>query len=514
MKKIRFNSLIIFILHIFLLTSGLIYGGSKKNSSKINFDSAYHTTKGDVILAKVGNKKISVREFLASYEFGPAFTKRENNSKQKYLNYMIDEKLLALDGYNQGYGDSSRVKNLLSAIEGDLATNLMFYKDIFNKIKISNSEIDEALAEKKITYSIKWIFALDKDSLNFYLTGLKNKISFDSLFNEQLKDSVYKDQRTMLMDKFKLRMRNPEMLSVVDSLKVGEVSQPVHGPDGWYIIKLSDIWKNEITTQSEFEKEKTDVLNALKLNQSDKQSDLYVRTLMLEHNPVIQGKAFDILRSYLGNYVLPKNKFDSWKLEDRMKKELTDFKKLSKEQFSKMSLVSLNNGDLSLDDFLNWYKMRDEYLKFDETNFNNFSASLEKLIWQMVRDHLLVSLAYSRGFQNYAIVQQQADWWKDKIVYAMVRDNIANAVGLNIELPTSVKNKNNDKKQELMEKTFRKLQQLKKKYKVEINEKVLDEIKVQDSDNPRAVDFYFIKKGGTFPHPAYPSIDYSWQTWE
>ncbi|MCL5029521.1 MAG: peptidylprolyl isomerase [Bacteroidetes bacterium] len=515
MKRIGFNFSIAIIIQIFFLASNLIYAGSKKDSSsKIDIDNAYHTAKGDIVLAKVGNKKISVREFLSSYEFGPAFTKREKDSKQKYLKYMIDEKLLAMEGYTQGYGDSSRVKELLSAIEGDLASNQMFYKDIFNKIKISNTEIDQALAEKQITYNIKWLFAPDKDSLNYYLVSLKNNISFDSLFNEQLKDSVKIDQRSLHMDKFKMRMRNPEMLNVVDSLKVGEVSSPIHGPDGWYIVKLIDVWKNVITTQTEIEKEKADAENSLKLNKSDEQSDLYVRTLMLEHNPVIQGKAFDILRSYMGNFVLPKNKFDSWKLDDRMKKELKNLDTLSRDQFGKMTLVKLNNNNLSLDDFLNWYKLRDEYLKFDETSFNNFSASLEKLIWQMVRDHLLVSSAYSRGFQNLPIVQQQVNWWEDKIVYAVVRDNLANTVGLNIELPTSVKNKNNDKKQELMEKIFRKLQQLKKKYKVQINEKVLDEIEVQDSNNPRAIDFYFVKKGGTFPHPAYPSIDYSWQSWE
>ncbi len=514
MKRIRFKFSLLIILQIFLLTFSFIYAGSKKNSSKIDFDAAYHTSKGDSILVKVGNKKISVREFFASYEFGPAFTKREKDSKQKYLKYMIEEKLLSLEGYDQGYGDSSRVKKLLSAIEGDIATNQMFYKDIFNKIKISNSEIDQAMADKKISYSIKWLFAPDKDSLNYYLTGLKNNISFDSLFNEQLKDSVYKDQRSMRMDKFKMKLRNPEMLAVVDSLKVGEVSQPIHGPDGWYVVKLIDIWKNPITTQSEFEKEKADAIEALKLNRSDKESDIYVRTLLLEHNPVIQGKAFDILRSYMGNIVLPKNKFDSWNLDGRMQKELKDFHSLSKDQMGKMVLVKLDNDNYSLDDFLNWYKLRDEYLKFDETNFNNFSASLEKLIWQMVRDNLLVKLAYARGFQNLPIVKEQTNWWRDKIVYAVVRDNLANAVGLNIELPSSVKNKNNDKKHELMEKTFRKLQMLKKKYKIRINEKMLDEIEVQDLNNPRAIDFYFVKKGGTFPHPAYPSIDYSWQLWE
>ncbi len=514
-SKINFSGTAFILIMTLLLNAGWASAGSKKDTaSKINFNAAYNTDKGDIVLAKVGGKKITVREFLASYEFGPSFAKRRKNSKQDYLKYMIDEKLLALDGYAHGYQDSARVKDLLSAIEGDLASNQMFYKDIFNKIKIPDKTLKKAVGQKQTTYNIKWLFAPSKDSLDYYLSYLNKGIAFDSLFNMQLRDSVYKDERQMQMSEFKLRMRNPEMLGVVDSLKEGQVSAPVHGPDGWYIIKLIDVWENAITTQTQFEKEKHDAEEALKLNESDKQSDIYVRTLMLEHNPVIQGRAFDILRSYMGNYVLPEKKFAQWNLDKRMKKELAHFGNFSKEQFTKLTLVQLSGGGLTLDDFLNWYKMREEYLKFDESSFDNFSASLEKLVWQMVRDHLLIGRAYERGFQNLPIVKDQVNWWRDKIVYAVVRDKLAKSIGLNIELPASVKSKYNDKKQALMERTFRELQALRKNYPVWINEKLLKNIEVQDSDDPRAVDFYLVKKGGTFPHPAYPSIDFSWQAWE
>ena len=514
-NKSSFGQIILVLIQVLILNCLFIYAGpNKKSTSKINFDTAYNTHKGNIVLAKVGDKKITVREFLAGYEFGPSFIKRSNNSKENYLKYMIDEKLLALEGYSKGYEDSAEVKKFLSAIEGDLATNQMFYKDIFNKIKIPDSSINKAVSEKQIYYNITWLFAPSKDSLNYYMTCLKKGLTFDSLFKEQLKNSVFEDQRSMQVNKFDLRVKNDEMLDVVDSLKAGEISAPIHGRDGWYIVKLSDIWKNKIITQTQLDKDRHDAVNALKLKESDSESDKYVRNLLLKHDPVIQGRAFDLLRSYMGNYVLPEDKFDKWNLDERMRKELKHFDSLSTAKYTRLTLVKLSGGNLSIDDFLNWYRMRDEYLKFDDNNFNNFSASLERLIWQMVRDHLLIRNAYSRGFQNLPIVKDQISWWRDKIIYAIVRDNLAKSIGLNVEIPASVKSKYNGKKQALIEKTFRKLQELRKKYPVWINEQVLKNIEVQDSDNPRAVDFYIVKKGGTFPHPAYPSIDFSWQAWE
>jgi len=499
----------------FLSIAVNVYSREKKDTvSTIDFNSAFKTSLGDLTVAEVGGKKITAREFLCSYEFGPSFTKREKDSKKRYLNYMINEKLLALDGLAKGLADSSQVKNLLSAIKSDISTELMFEDDIQKNIVISKPSLDKGVGEKEIKYRVKWLFAPDNDSLEFYTEAIKKGISFDSLFNEQLKDSVFADQRSVDKDKFQFRIENPEMFSIVDSMKAGEISGPVKGPDGWYIIKLVDSWKNLITNETELAQEEYDVKRALTLSVSDSLSDIYVRKMMLANNPVIQAKAFDILRSYLGEYVLDKAKFNSWKLDERMEKELQNFKSLKPEDYNDMKLVVLNSKSFSLSDFINWYKMRDEYIKFNENNFNTFSASLEQNIWQMVRDKLLTEQAYSRGYQDRQIIKQQLDWWQDKIVYAVVRDEIGKSIGLNIEKPSNSKNDYNEKKQNLITKTFRKLQALKKKYKVEIDDNVLNKIVVQDNDNPRAVDFYFVRKGGIFPHPVYPSIDFVWHDWE
>ncbi|MDR3626611.1 MAG: hypothetical protein P4L45_07250, partial [Ignavibacteriaceae bacterium] len=382
------------------------YPGEKKDTVKtIDFDSALKTSLGDLTVARVGNKKISAREFLSSYEFGPSFTKREKDSKKRYLNYMINEKLLALDGLGRGYADSSQVKELLSAIKSDISTEMMFEDDIWKNITIKQPELNKGVTEKEIIYRVKWLYAPDSDSLNFYTEALKRGISFDSLFNEQLKDSIFADKRSMDKDKFQFRIENPEMYSIVAPMKAGEVSKPVKGPDGWYIVELVNSWKNIITSETQRQQEAYDVNRALTMAESDSLSDVYVRKMMLESNPVIQAKTFDILRSYLGKYVLNSDKFNSWKLDERMQKALKNFESLKPLDYNNLKLVVLNTQSFTLSDFLNWYKMRDEYIKFNETNFNTFSASLEQWIWQMVRDNLLTGQAYARGYQDKEFIK-------------------------------------------------------------------------------------------------------------
>ena len=514
MITIHYKELALVLIGIILISCPAL-SKDKKDSLHIDIKTAQNDSIGNITLATIGNKEITIREFLLSYEFGPAYPKRIRNSKEHFLEYMINEKLLALDGYSQGIGDSARVREMLDALRGDLATEEMFKDDILKNIKIEKPEIEKAVAEKQITYKLRWLYSSDKDIMLHYESVLGKTNSFDSLFKSQLNDSVFSDQRSMEVDKFKLTTKNPDMAVIIDSMKIGEITKPVKGSDGWYIFKLDDIWKNMIETQSVLVEKIADVEEVIKKEKMDKESDIYVDGLLKSENPVIKGDAFAIVRSYLGGYELPKEKFDEWRLGDRLNEQIKKLD-IKNNNYGILKLVALKDTSLSIDDYLNWYRMRSQFIKLNKTDFNNFSASIESTIWQMVRDNLLMKKAYARGYQNKETVKQQLKWWKDKIVYAVVRDKIINSVKLNTtESKIKELSKPDEKKeQQVTKKILHKVLALKQKYKIEINKDLLNKIYVEDSNDPKTVDIYIVKKGGIFPHPAYPTIDMLWQNWQ
>ena len=104
-----------------------------------------------VILAEVGPWNVTAQEFLLSYEFGPAFTKRSADSKKHYLTYMIYEKLLALDGYDRGLQSSRAVKEMLDELEADFATEELYKDDVLNTVHISDKEIERGVSKRECT---------------------------------------------------------------------------------------------------------------------------------------------------------------------------------------------------------------------------------------------------------------------------------------------------------------------------------------------------------------------------
>jgi hypothetical protein len=67
---------------------------------------------------------------------------------------------------------------------------------------------------------------------------------------------------------------------------------------------------------------------------------------------------------------------------------------------------------------------------------------------------------------------------------------------------------------EITKKILHEVLALKQKIKIKINESLLNKIYVEDSNDPKSIDIYIVKKGGIFPHPAYPTIDMLWRNWQ
>ncbi len=494
-----------------------------------------------LIVAHVGPLSISAEEFLLSYEFGPAFPKREKDSKERYLNYMIDEKLLALEGYSHGLQTSSAVKQALAELEGDFATEELYKDDILSKVKVSNGDVEAGKKKDRIHLSVRWIFAPTKKEIqrqyNLIANGVPSKAEFDSLFHAQLNNKVTIDDRSMETTLFSLEMKNSVFARAIDSLPMKSVSRPIQGPDGWYLVEVNDAWTDPVVTQSDEMKMGYDIKGALVQHRADSLSDLYVRNLMSPESPIIVRKTFDLVLANLGKKLLPEKIYSQANFIDNViaQRGPVDISKI--DQFVNESLVQLKHESFSLKSFIDWYHARETELKPDTKSPQHFFSWLESMVWRMVRDRLLMKRALKRGLQERPVVQRQMKWWEEKMVYNLVKNGISDSIPTNDTVLYAYYENNlrsfrtekgeqetfNNAKDDVLREYYssemtkhilHRILKLKQEYKITINSEVLDSLRVDSENDPRAIDMYAVKKGGTFPHPAFPSIDYDWSSWE
>lgn len=488
-----------------------------------------------IIVAKVGPWDVTAQEFLLSYEYGPAFPKRESDSKKHYLNYMIYEKLLALDGYERKLQSTHMVKEVLSDVEGDLATEELYKDDVLSAVHISDMDIERGVSGENVHLGIQWLYSPDKEEIFHQAALLRNGASFDSLFALQLVDSIKPDDRSMQTTRFKLEMKNQALAAATDSLTAGMTTLPIHTPDGWYLVKIVEEWKNPIITETENNKLHEDVRRALLQHRSDSLSDEYVHRMLLAQNPAIDRESFEVVQAFLGKKFLSPEKYSAWGLEKKLAGRGLNPDSLATNR-SKV-LVTMNDGSFLLGDFFDWENTRDPYISLDTKSPRAYFASVEQLVWRMVRDRMLTQEAYRRGLQHKESVLKQTKWWEEKLVYRAARLEIDNSI--NRDDSTLHKYYHEHEKdyrdgkgnlrpfEEVKDDVGRdafayqetsallhKILRLKQKYGVKINDETLKKLYVDVENYPKAIDVYTVKKGGIFPHTAFPSIDYEWQAWD
>ncbi len=487
-------------------------------SQDLFLESDQDSVRKEDIVARVDTLNITAEEFYYSYEFGPAFPKRESNSKDVHLKYLINEKLLAQEGYKSGVMELEDVEGVFNDIHSDLAAEEMFRQEILPEVTITEDEINKVVEKKLIELDIRWLYTHDENSASGLFEQLKEGVSFDTLFISQLNDSVFINDRQMKSTLYDIYMKNPLLAGVLDTLQAGIIPNPIHTGDGWYIIKVDDVEKNLITGEAENNKLRTESVEGIKKSKMGILSDKFIRNLFDNEKPVIKRDAFIFLRSYLGKFVLDSAKYSDWKLEVKLDSALSALGLKRGDTNPGVTLVKGKAHNYSVDEFIEWYRNRSEYIKFSEDDLASFSRSLENMIWLMVRDRMLGETASDGGYNNSDWVKKQASWWKDKIAYAAYRNQLEKSINLTSDEINLVKeNKKSEAdimSEELSKKVLHKVLQLRQEHKVVINKEILDKIKVSSEDDKKAIDIYFIKRGNLIPRTLFPSIDNDWISWE
>jgi len=194
----KFNiPILIFLLAVFGKTNAQFLFLEKNKQSAVHNE----------IVASIGTISISAEEFYYNYEFGPAFPKRQKKSKEVHLNFMINEKLLALEGYKNEMLNKDDIKSIYSDITSDLATEELFRDEILTRVEVSKAEINEVVNNKNTSLEIRWIYAPEENKIKECEDLLIDQTQFDSVFKDQLNDTVFIDQRQMKISMFNLNKK-------------------------------------------------------------------------------------------------------------------------------------------------------------------------------------------------------------------------------------------------------------------------------------------------------------------
>lgn len=484
-----------------------------------------------LVVATVGEYLISSNDLLTSYEFGPAFVKRNNDPLREHLKYMIYERLLALEATANGLNKSEFVQERVKGLEEDGAVEQLYRNDILSQVKLSQEQIERDVQKAKVTVSLRWIFNRTKNETDVCQRKLSNGASFDSLFSFQIDPVSGIDGRSLETTLLKLERDNEEFAKSISLLKVGESSQPIQGKDGYYIVHLDKAWQNPLTTVSDYAELKNQAIEIRTKIISDRLADTYVKNIMKSHDPVIKADGFNILRAHIASKGLSHDAKVKWEIPSTFMTEAGPQPIGNSEHYLNKTLVTFGNRSLTIRDYVRWYDIRQ--FQFDTRSLTAFNSSVKKTIWKMVQDKLLSEEAYRRGLDRNPVVAHETKKWEAKLLYLAQRSALMRSIPLSDSALRSYFNKHkkkygtpkrrnpkfSDVKEAVSSDFFyeqesqvllKATERLKQKYSVTINEHLLKELSKSVPSDSRAIEMMFYKPGGAFPRVAFPTIDEAW----
>ena len=484
------------------------------------------------VVARVGGIAITADELLTSYEFGPAFVKRSPDRLRRHLEYMINERLLALEALRLGFDTTSFVSERREALAEDLAVEQLYRDVILSRVHLSDDQIALDAVRAGTTVVMRWIYCPTETEALRVQNDLLRGAPFDSLFARNLDSLISEGSRSLETTVLRLERDNPIVAAALERLHEGESSGPIRGPDGVYIFHLDRMMRNPLITQTEAAKLRHDAVAFRSRMIADSLAEGYVRAKMMESNPVIKAEGFNIVRALIGDRGLSHDTRVQWNIPTTYWTEAGPQPISTSGTMMDRPLVTFGARTFTVRDYARWYDIRQ--FQLDTRSPEAFNSSVKRTVWKMVQDRLLSEEASSRGmFERTDIVLRSREW-RTKLLYLAGRSHVMRSIQIT---DNDLRQRYSRERKRLRDGSgqipaFEAVRQrlweveyamresrtlndaiagLRKRTGVWVDETKVKELQDSIPADSRPLEAVFYKPGGTFPRVAFPTIDEAWE---
>lgn len=496
-----------------------------------DFSCTHHSAKDreSLVLAQVGNQKITVHDFRLNYEFGFPHLKKAPDRKRSYLNYMIKEKILSLAGYQMGLDKNERVQKLEKELLNELLIEELFRTEVDDKIKITPKEIHDAINKSKISWKLRyWV-----DS-NFENASRVGQAMRQSGYSTVVQDILRNNPEVKLSPKdFETKYLtwlevSPELLNSIKNLKVGEISDPVKLDGAYFIFQIVDIRRKGIL-EKEYLDKTASIKKVLFYRKSMKESLKYISDFMTPKNVVTKGGAFFDLTDALLDWRKLKEEKQTDFLQAVESADTTHPYLFKLKNKLSETLVTFKGGRWTIKDFLDRFDPKK--VRKDSIDPDKYRKEINQQIALCIRNYFLLQKAKADNLIKSPEIQKQLHGWQDKWVYQETKNYFTRditvtkiqakkyferfkdryKIGKN-DRPTFAAFRNQAIRDAYFQKEEAllnsKIDSLKMFYPVKINESILDTVNTNDSKKSRWMSLQVFKRNSN--RQAVPVVDPAW----
>ena len=380
----------------------------------------------DPAVARVGDRIITASEFRSNYEFGMPFLKKGADPKAAYLDYMIQEKLLALEGYRLGFDRNPRVRENEAALMRELLIEELFNHEIRRKITVTPEEIREGITKAMVSWKFRYWFepnhadalairaAMQEDGYAQVVTEL-----LESNPEIRLAPANFESGYLTWME------IDPAILEAIKDLPVGEISEPLLLNGVWVIFQITDI-RRESFTENAYREGAESMQQTLFYRKAQTAVRRYIDSLMTPLNVRTKAEAFRLLADALAEWTAlsPADRGSPLEAAAAAGPERPRLRALN--DHLDETLTRFKGGRWSIGDFLQRFDPAS--IRASAGDSQAFRNALNHRLAITVRDHFLAEEARKFKLDKSPQLQRSLQQWRDKWVYDEARSHFLRGV--------------------------------------------------------------------------------------
>jgi parvulin-like peptidyl-prolyl isomerase len=217
-------------------------------------------------------------------------------------------------------------------------------------------------------------------------------------------------------------------------LKIGEITEPVKAPNGWYIFKLLSVQQKTIENIEQAQAEEKFVRKVVQQTITDSLYkeffSKFLKDVKAETNKELLMELSDLVIEALQN----RNQADSISKNDKIYLSSDDFydieADLGKEKLNAV-FIKLDGKPETIDDFLQELAIEEFYV--DSIDVDHIRGRLNYRVRKFIEHELFAREGYKRGLQNLPEVRRDTQMWKSYYLSEAFRRKIINSIEVSDE---------------------------------------------------------------------------------
>jgi hypothetical protein len=224
----------------------------------------------DKTLVTVEGKRYTIGDFTNLHQFAPT---DDSLKRLEMIEEFVDQVIMIHEAQSQGYENDPVVKEAFETHRKDIIARTFYEKNVLDKVKISESDLQEHYARMVDMYHLAQIVFDQESTAVFVSAQLKQGVSFDSLLKYSL-DTLTENGD---IGEFSADQLPAEIFDPVSRIHEGETTEPIRFGEFFYILKVI---AHTTSDQPTFAAVKEYIKNDLSRQQAMEIADKFIQKIL------------------------------------------------------------------------------------------------------------------------------------------------------------------------------------------------------------------------------------------